>query len=151
MNAVIFRFPAVLQLCGRIAFGDGELCEPTMHFHPQFSTININIDGFPIPEIRFSPTPRGDGHNSPSPKAMPIHDKYTAGINKLRLWASLVNPYCAKHDLPSPTDFQFPGSQFPTHRLRRIPDYRFPVFYCAKHNLPSPTDSRLPIPGFLLC
>ena len=140
---MIFPFPAVLQLCGRIAFGDGELCEPTMHFHPQFSTININIDGFPIPEIRFSPTPRGDGHNSPSPKAMPIHDKYTAGINKLRLWASLVNPYCAKHNLPSPTDFQlpvpdfqhtfsdgfrFPVSGFLVYRLRRFPISRFPVF-----------------------
>ena len=142
MNAVIFPFPAVLQLCGRIAFGDGELCEPTMHFHTQFSPININIDGFPIPEIRFSPTPRDAGHNSPSPKAMTIHDKYTAGINKLRLWASLVNPYCAKHDLPSPTDSvsPFPGSQFPTHRLRRISNCRFPI-----SNTPSPMDFQLPV------
>ena len=53
---------------------------------------------------------------------MPIHDKYTAGINKLRLWASLVNPYCAKHDLPSPTD-----SQLPVHNFQHTVSDGFPV------------------------
>ena len=92
---------------------------------------------FPISCFLFSHTPRDAGHNSPSPKAMPIHYKYTAGINKLRLWASLVNPYCAKHDLPSPTDFQFPGSQFPTHRLRRISHSRFPIYSSRVSNMVS--------------
>ena len=113
INAVIFPFPAVLQLYGRIAFGDGELCEPTMHFHTQFSPININTADTPGCRSQFAIS-EGDAY---------AH-KYTAGINKLRLWASLVNPYCAKHNLPSPTDSV---SRFP------VPD------------LPSPTDSRFTV------
>ena len=42
-------------------------------------------------------------HNSPSPKAMPTHNTYTAGNGNFTSFISI--PYCANHDLPSPTDF----------------------------------------------
>ena len=42
-------------------------------------------------------------HNSPSPKAMPPHNTYTAGNGNFTSFISI--PYCANHNLPSPTDF----------------------------------------------
>ena len=124
---MIFPFPAVLQLYGRIAFGDGELCEPTMHFHTQFSPININTADTPGCRSQFAIS-EGDAY---------AH-KYTAGINKLRLWASLVNPYCAKHDLPSPTDSQLPFPNFQHTVSDGIPNFQHTV-----------SDGfKLPVPDF---
>ena len=40
---------------------------------------------------------------SPSPKAMSTHNTYTAGNGNFTSFISI--PYCANHDLPSPTDF----------------------------------------------
>ena len=49
-------------------------------------------------------------HNSPSPKAMPTHNTYTAGNGNFTSFISI--PYCANNNLPSPTDFYL---QFTAH------------------------------------
>ena len=150
MNALIFPVPAVLQLCGRIAFGDGELCEPTMHFHPQFSPININIAGFPVSCFRIHP-------------GMPVTIRhlrrrclYTIntqqGLTSYAFGLHLLIPTVLS-TIYRLRRIPITDSRFPTHRLRRIPrfpvsDYRFPVFAYTPgggYNSPSPTDYRFTI------
>ena len=74
-------------------------------------------------------------HNSPSPKAIRPYNFNTAGNGNITAFISI--PYCAKHNLPSPTDFRFPvpGFRFPFSDSRftvsdgfPIPDSRFTVF-----------------------
>ena len=85
--------------------------------------------------------PRGAAHNSPSPKAMRLRNCNTAGNGNITAFISI--PYCAKHDLPSPTDSRFliSGPQFP------IPDSQFPIpdprFLISDSAI---SDSQFPIP-----
>ena len=74
-------------------------------------------------------------HNSPSPKAMPTHNTYTAGNGNFTSFISI--PYCANDDLPSPKAMS-------THNTYTAGNGNFTSFisisYCANHDLPSPTD-----------
>ena len=129
INAVIFPFPAVLQLCGRIAFGDGELCEPTMHFHPQFSPININIDNTSGMPVTIRHLRRRCLYTINTQQGL---TSYAFGLHLLI--PTVLSIIYRLRRIP------ISGSQFPTHRLRRIPFHGFPF---PVPDLPSPTDSRL--------
>ena len=76
-------------------------------------------------------------HNSPSPKAMRPHNCNTAGNGNITAFISI--PYCAKHNLPSPTDCRFPIPNF-QHTVSDGFRFRFPI-----SNTPAPTEFQLPI------
>ena len=146
INAVIFPFPAVFLSCRRIAFGDGELCEPTMHFHPQFSP--INIDGFPIPEIRFS-------HTAGIPvtiRHLRRRCLYTIntqqGLTSYAFGLHLLIPTVLStiYRLRRIPNLRISGPQFPISNSRFTVSDGFPDFRFRNSRFPIP-DSRFPIPG----
>ena len=166
MNAVIFPFPAVLQLRSRIAFGDGELwAAPRGGWRCLCLLVKI-VGGnawlvHTIRHLRRRCLYTINTQQGLTSYAFGLHlliPTVLSTIYRLRRISNFRVPnfqHTVSDGFPI-TDSRFSTVLSTIYRLRRISrfpvsDYRFPVFAYTPgggHDLPSPTDSRFPVYDF---